>query len=90
MTLLARNVESAPANEESSTTLARVDVIGLPFNSGVFSRASVRIVCVQAPTLRGYHLRTPFDPFYIAYREDVAEDLRTLARLWSGREPRML
>jgi beta-1,4-N-acetylgalactosaminyltransferase 2 len=55
-----------------------------------FSRASGRIVCVQAPTLRGYHMRTPFDPFYTAYREDVAEDLRTLARLWSGREPRML
>ncbi|KRE43443.1 glycosyltransferase [Knoellia sp. Soil729] len=49
-----------------------------------FSRASGRIVCVQAQTLRAYHMRTPFDPFYNAYREDVAADLRTLARLWSA------
>ncbi|MFC7489201.1 MULTISPECIES: glycosyltransferase family 2 protein [unclassified Knoellia] len=49
-----------------------------------FSRASGTIVSVQALTIRGYHLRTPFDPFYNAYREDVAEDLRTLATIWSG------
>lgn len=49
-----------------------------------FSRAAGRIVSVQARTVRGYHLRTPFDPFYNAYREDVAADLRTLARIWSG------
>lgn len=50
-----------------------------------FSRASGRIVCVQATTAWAYHLRTPFDPFYNAYREDVAADLRTLGRIWSGR-----
>lgn len=49
-----------------------------------FSRAAGRLVSVQARTVRAYHLRTPFDPFYTAYREDVAADLRTLARIWSG------
>ena len=49
-----------------------------------FSRASGRIVSVQAQSVWAYHLRTPFDPYYNAYREDVAEDLRTLARLWPG------
>lgn len=52
-----------------------------------FSRAAGTLVSVQARTVRGYHMRTPFDPFYTAYREDVAADLRTLARLWSGRGP---
>lgn len=50
-----------------------------------FSRAAGTLVSVQARTVRGYHSRTPFDPFYTSYREDVAEDLRTLSRLWSGR-----
>lgn len=50
-----------------------------------FSRAAGRIVSVQARTVQAYHLRTPFDPFYTAYREDVAADLRTLARIWSNR-----
>ena len=53
-----------------------------------FSRASGRIVAVQAPTVRAYHLRTPFDPFYTRYREDVAADLRTLGKIWSGRTGR--
>jgi len=52
-----------------------------------FSRAAGRIVCVQADTIRAYHMRTPFDPFYSSYREDVAADLRTLAGLWKGHEP---
>lgn len=47
-----------------------------------FSRASGRIVSVQAETIRAYHMRTPFDPFYNAYREDVATDLNTLATIW--------
>lgn len=50
-----------------------------------FSRAAGRITSVQAQTVQAYHLRTPFDPFYNAYREDVAADLRTLAQIWSGR-----
>ncbi|MFW5471857.1 glycosyltransferase family 2 protein [Knoellia sp. CPCC 206450] len=50
-----------------------------------FSRAAGTIVSVQAQTVRAYHMRTPFDPLYTAYREDVAEDQRTLWRLWSGR-----
>ncbi|GGB69941.1 hypothetical protein N798_15695 [Knoellia flava TL1] len=50
-----------------------------------FSRAAGRLVSVQARTVRGYHSRTPFDPFYTSYREDVAEDLRVLARIWGGR-----
>lgn len=49
-----------------------------------FSRASGRIVSVQAETIRAYHMRTPFDPFYNAYREDVAADLNTLAQIWNG------
>ncbi|WP_040883619.1 glycosyltransferase family 2 protein [Janibacter sp. HTCC2649] len=49
-----------------------------------FSRASGTLVSVQAQTIRAYHMRTPFDPFYNAYREDVAADLNTLARIWSG------
>ncbi|MFW5469867.1 glycosyltransferase family 2 protein [Knoellia sp. CPCC 206435] len=53
-----------------------------------FSRASGRIVAVQARTVRAYHLRTPFDPFYTRYREDVAADLRTLGEIWSGRRDR--
>lgn len=48
-----------------------------------FSRASGRIVSVQAETIRAYHMRTPFDPFYNAYREDVAADLHTLQTIWS-------
>lgn len=52
-----------------------------------FSRAAGLIVSVQARTVHGYHLRTPFDPFYNSYREDVAADLRTLCRIWSGRGP---
>ncbi|KGN39560.1 glycosyltransferase family 2 protein [Knoellia subterranea] len=52
-----------------------------------FSRASGRIVSVQAETIRAYHMRTPFDPFYNAYREDVAADLALLGRLWSGDRP---
>ena len=48
-----------------------------------FSRASGRIVAVQAHTVRAYHLRTPFDPFYTRYREDVAADLRTLGQIWA-------
>jgi len=51
-----------------------------------FSRASGTLVSVQAGTIRGYHMRTPFDPFYTAYREDVATDLTTLARIWSGKQ----
>ena len=50
-----------------------------------FSRAAGTLVCVQAQTVRGYHLRTPFDPFYASYREDVAADLQTLGQIWSGR-----
>ncbi|WP_169744232.1 glycosyltransferase family 2 protein [Knoellia aerolata] len=50
-----------------------------------FSRASGRIVSVQAQTVRAYHLRTPFDPFYTRYREDVTADLRTLGEVWGGR-----
>ncbi len=50
-----------------------------------FSRASGVLVSVQAQTLRAYHLRTPFDPFYNSYREDVAADLQILAELWRGR-----
>ncbi len=50
-----------------------------------FSRASGKLVSVQAQTIRAYHMRTPFDPFYNAYREDVAADLNTLASIWSGR-----
>lgn len=49
-----------------------------------FSRASGRIVAVQAQTVRAYHMRTPFDPFYTRYREDVAADLRTLGEIWAG------
>ncbi|WP_169743371.1 glycosyltransferase family 2 protein [Knoellia sinensis] len=49
-----------------------------------FSRASGKIVSVQARTVWAYHLRTPFDAHYNAYREDVAADLQTLARIWSG------
>ncbi len=52
-----------------------------------FSRAAGTIVSVQAQTVQGYHMRTPFDPFYTSYREDVAADLRTLGVLWSG-QPR--
>ena len=52
-----------------------------------FSRAAGTIVCVQAQTIRGYHMRTPFDPFYTSYREDVAADLQTLGQLWSGPGP---
>ncbi|MFC7488079.1 glycosyltransferase family 2 protein [Knoellia sp. CPCC 206453] len=52
-----------------------------------FSRASGRIVSVQAQTIRAYHMRTPFDPFYNAYREDVAADLHTLSTSWSGSDP---
>ncbi|MDT0215569.1 glycosyltransferase [Rothia sp. ARF10] len=50
-----------------------------------FSRAAGTIVSVQAQSVRAYHMRTPFDPFYTAYREDVAEDQRTLSRLWADR-----
>lgn len=50
-----------------------------------FSRASGRIVSVQAQTVRAYHMRTPFDPFYTRYREDVAADQRTLGEIWRGR-----
>lgn len=49
-----------------------------------FSRAAGRIVSVQAETIRAYHMRTPFDPFYNSFREDVAADLQTLSRLWTG------
>jgi beta-1,4-N-acetylgalactosaminyltransferase 2 len=50
-----------------------------------FSRASGRIVAVQAQTVRAYHMRTPFDSFYTRYREDVAADLRTLSEVWARR-----
>ena len=50
-----------------------------------FSRASGRIVSVQAQTVRAYHMRTPFDPFYTRYREDVAADQQTLGEIWRGR-----
>ena len=50
-----------------------------------FSRASGTLVTVQAQTIHAFHLRTPFEPFYNAYREDVAADLNTLASIWSGR-----
>lgn len=50
-----------------------------------FSRAAGTIVSVQARSVRGYHSRTPFDPFYTSYREDVADDLRVLATIWGGR-----
>jgi hypothetical protein len=49
-----------------------------------FSRASGKLVAVQAQTIRAYHMRTPFDPFYNAYREDVAADLSTLGQIWSA------
>ncbi|MFC7488081.1 hypothetical protein ACOCJ7_18045 [Knoellia sp. CPCC 206453] len=51
-----------------------------------FSRASGKLVSVQAQTIWA-HMRTPFDPFYNAYREDVAADLNTLARVWNGVGP---
>lgn len=47
-----------------------------------FSRASGTLVSVQAESIRAYHMRTPFDPFYNAYREDVAADLQRLATIW--------
>lgn len=51
-----------------------------------FSRAAGVLVCVQAMTIHAYHLRTPFEPFYTAHREDVAADLALLGRIWG--EPR--
>lgn len=53
-----------------------------------FSRASGVIVSVQAESIRAYHMRTPFDPFYNSYREDVAADLQTLAAIWKGHNRR--
>ncbi|WP_353953350.1 glycosyltransferase [Knoellia sp. S7-12] len=52
-----------------------------------FSRASGTLVSVQADSLRAYHMRTPFDPFYNAYREDVAADLLRLATIWGTHRP---
>lgn len=48
-----------------------------------FSRASGTLVSVQAESIRAYHMRTPFDPSYNAYREDVAADLQRLATIWT-------
>ena len=49
-----------------------------------FSRASGRLVTVQAAAVRAYHLRDAFDPFYNAHRMDLARDFRMLAVIWGG------
>lgn len=51
-----------------------------------FSRASGKIVCVQADGVRAYHARTPFDEFYMSYRNDIGPSSALLGELWSRRE----
>lgn len=48
-----------------------------------FSRASGKLVCVQADGVRAYHARTPFDSFYMRFRNDVAESNAIVQELWS-------
>jgi hypothetical protein len=48
-----------------------------------FSMASGRLVFVHDPDFVVFHARTPFDPLYTKYRNDVAADLAYLARKWS-------
>lgn len=49
-----------------------------------FSRASGQLVCVQADGVRAYHARTPFDSFYMRFRNDVAESNAIVQELWSA------
>lgn len=47
-----------------------------------FSRASGKLVSVQADGVRAYHARTPFDAFYMRFRNDVAESNAVVHELW--------
>jgi hypothetical protein len=49
-----------------------------------FTRASGRLVCVQADGVRAYHVRTPYDDEYMRYRRDTRESLAYLGKKWSG------
>lgn len=50
-----------------------------------FSRASGRLVSVQADAVRAYHARTPFNEFYMRHRNDTAESIAIADRLWEER-----
>ena len=71
--------------------LARTDaIVGIRWDERLrrvehrdfFSRASGRLVCVQADGIRAYHARTPFDAEYLAHRTDTQESLATLGQIW--------
>lgn len=49
-----------------------------------FTRAYGELLIVLDERVRVYHARTPHDPHYVAYREDVSDDLRYLQRKWAN------
>lgn len=71
------------ARTEAIRSIRWDDRLRLVEHRDFFSRASGKLVCVQADGVRAYHARTPFDEFYMGYRNDVAASSTLLRDLWS-------
>lgn len=59
------------------------DKLRLVEHRDFFTRASGRLVCVQADGVQAYHVRTPYDANYMRYRLDTAEAVSYLTQKWS-------
>lgn len=63
------------------------DDLRLVEHKDFFSRASGRLVCVQADGVRAYHVRTPYNAFYMKHRWDVMPSFAIANRKWAQRSP---
>jgi len=73
------------ARTESIKAIRWDDDLRLVEHRDFFSRASGRLVCVQAEGVRAYHVRTPFNAFYMKHRRDVGPSLAAVSRKWGTR-----
>jgi len=76
------------ARTEAIREIRWEDRLRLVEHRDFFSRASGKLVCVQADGVRAYHARTPFDDFYMGYRNDIGPSAALLGELWSRRTDR--
>lgn len=76
------------ARTESIKAIRWDDELRLVEHKDFFSRASGRMVCVQADGVRAYHVRTPCNAFYMKHRWDVGPSFAIANRKWrtTGRD----
>lgn len=84
-TVVAKTENVFLARTASIKAIGWDDDLRLVEHKDFFSRASGRLVCVQAEGVRAYHVRTPYNSFYMRHRWDVAPSYAIANAKWAER-----